>query len=71
MNPVTSRLLPPLCLKTCINNYNAILESKQRIIDAISSGDTNQLSMELSYNVENIFGCEDAFKEVKIESPTI
>nr|KJB38314.1 hypothetical protein B456_006G248200 [Gossypium raimondii] len=68
MNPPTSRLLP-LCLKTCINNYNAILESKQRILDAISMGDANELSMELSHNMEHVFACEEEFKEAKIESP--
>ncbi|MFQ6632539.1 hypothetical protein Gotur_008583 [Gossypium turneri] len=69
MNPSTSRLLP-LCLKTCINNYNAILESKQRILDAISMGDANyELSMELSHNMEHVFACEDEFKEAKIKSP--
>ncbi|TYG55352.1 hypothetical protein ES288_D09G265900v1 [Gossypium darwinii] len=70
MNPSTSRLLP-LCLKTCINNYNAILESKQRILDAISIGDANELSMELSHNMEHVFACEDEFKEAKIESPIV
>ncbi|KAA3454522.1 Pectinesterase inhibitor [Gossypium australe] len=68
MNPSTSRLLP-LCLKTCINNYNAILESKQRIFDAISIRDANELSMELSHNMEHVFACEDEFKEAKIKSP--
>ncbi|KAK8281612.1 hypothetical protein GOBAR_AA32050 [Gossypium barbadense] len=68
MNPPTSRLLP-LCLKTCINNYNAILESKQRILDAITMGDANELSMELSHNMEHVFACEEEFKEAKIESP--
>ncbi|KAG4177468.1 hypothetical protein ERO13_A11G308750v2 [Gossypium hirsutum] len=68
MNPPTSRLLP-LCLKSCINNYNAILESKQRILNAISMGDVNELSMELSHNMEDVFACEEEFNKAKIESP--
>ncbi|MBA0616418.1 hypothetical protein Godav_016464, partial [Gossypium davidsonii] len=50
-------IIPVSILKVEIDAiHNKTKEAKQRIIDAISSGDTNQLSMELSYNVENIFG---------------
>ncbi|XP_022760015.1 uncharacterized protein LOC111306403 [Durio zibethinus] len=57
------------CLETCIDSYNAILESDQKVLDAISIRDLYQLSMELSSNVENVHACEDAFEEADLESP--
>ncbi|XP_022728260.1 uncharacterized protein LOC111283882 [Durio zibethinus] len=57
------------CLETCIDSYNAILDSDQKVLDAISIRDLYQLSMELSSNVENVHACEDAFEEADIESP--
>ncbi|XWS76660.1 hypothetical protein CRYUN_Cryun01aG0196400 [Craigia yunnanensis] len=57
------------CLEACIDSYNAILDSDQKVLDAISIRDLYQLSMELSSNVENVHGCEDAFKEADLESP--
>ncbi|TYJ20178.1 hypothetical protein E1A91_A09G244500v1 [Gossypium mustelinum] len=68
VNPPPSRLLLS-CLETCIDNYNSILESKQKILNAISLGDADQVSMELSFNMENVFACEDTFKEAEIELP--
>ncbi|KAA3454521.1 Pectinesterase inhibitor [Gossypium australe] len=67
VNPPPSRLFLS-CLETCIDNYNSILESKKKILDAIPVGDANQVSMELSFNMENVFACEDTFKEAEIES---
>ncbi|XWS46548.1 hypothetical protein CRYUN_Cryun14cG0077200 [Craigia yunnanensis] len=57
------------CLESCIESYNAILDSNQKVLDAISIRDLYQLSMELSSNVENLHACEDAFEEANIESP--
>ncbi|KAL4296217.1 hypothetical protein GQ457_12G004130 [Hibiscus cannabinus] len=69
-NPST---LKPIAfyLETCIDNYNVILESKRRVLDAIGTGDAEQLSAELSSNVDNIFTCEDAFKKSDIKSPVM
>ena len=57
------------CLESCIDSYNAILDSDQKVLDAISTRDLYQLSMELSSNVENVHACGDAFEEADIESP--
>ncbi|XVE77535.1 hypothetical protein DITRI_Ditri13aG0071000 [Diplodiscus trichospermus] len=57
------------CLETCVDSYNAILESDQKVLDAINIRDLYQLSMELSSNVENVHACEDEFEEADIESP--
>ncbi|KAK8984216.1 hypothetical protein V6N11_029535 [Hibiscus sabdariffa] len=69
-NPSTLKSIA-LCLETCIDNYNVILESKRRVLDAIGTGDAEQLSAELSSNADNIFNCEDAFKEADIKSPVM
>ncbi|KAK5805021.1 hypothetical protein PVK06_032673 [Gossypium arboreum] len=47
----------------------SILESKHRILDAISLGDDKQLRVELSSNVDKIYHCEDAFEEANVKSP--
>ncbi|KAB2014642.1 hypothetical protein ES319_D09G240700v1 [Gossypium barbadense] len=57
------------CFNICINNYKSILESKHRILDAISIGDDKQLRVELSSNVDKIYHCEDAFEEANVKSP--
>ncbi|XWS31833.1 hypothetical protein CRYUN_Cryun23aG0110100 [Craigia yunnanensis] len=57
------------CLETCIDSYNAILDSDQKVLEAIYIRDLYQLSMELSSNVENVHACEDAFDEADLESP--
>ncbi|KAK8684680.1 hypothetical protein V6N13_040696 [Hibiscus sabdariffa] len=69
-NPSTLKPIA-FCLETCIDNYNLILESKQRVLDAIGTGDAEQLSAELSSNADNIFTCEDAFKKSDIKSPVM
>ncbi|KAK5805022.1 uncharacterized protein LOC108450844 [Gossypium arboreum] len=56
-------------LKSCIDDYKTILKNKQKIIDAIAMGDTNKLIKDLISNVDNIYACEDEFKEANIKSP--
>lgn len=56
-------------LKSCIDNYNDILDSDKKVVEYINARDVYMLSMELSTNVENIHSCEDAFEEEEIESP--
>ncbi|XVF22076.1 hypothetical protein REPUB_Repub12eG0142700 [Reevesia pubescens] len=57
------------CLEICIDSYDSILDSDQKVLDAIRMKDLYQLSMELSSNVENVHDCEDAFEEAHLESP--
>ncbi|EOX95282.1 hypothetical protein QUC31_004963 [Theobroma cacao] len=57
------------CLETCIDSYNAILDTNQKALEAIAIRDLYQLSMELSSNVENVHACSDAFEEAELESP--
>ncbi|XVE73453.1 hypothetical protein DITRI_Ditri11bG0118700 [Diplodiscus trichospermus] len=57
------------CLETCVDSYNAILDGDQKVLEAISMRDLYQLSVELSSNVENVHGCQDAFEEADLESP--
>nr|KJB41797.1 hypothetical protein B456_007G122000 [Gossypium raimondii] len=56
-------------LQTCIDVYNNILNSDQKSFEAISNHNLVQLSTELGTNVENILGCDNAFKQAKLESP--
>ncbi|MBA0713964.1 hypothetical protein Golax_012962 [Gossypium laxum] len=58
-------------LKSCIDDYKTLLKNKQKIIDAISMGDTNKLIKDLNSNVDNIYACEDEFKEANIKSSII
>ncbi|KAB2067557.1 hypothetical protein ES319_A09G234900v1 [Gossypium barbadense] len=63
LKPITN------CFNICINNYKSILESKHRILDAISVGNDKQLKVELSSNVDKIYHCEEAFEEANVKSP--
>ncbi|MBA0560167.1 hypothetical protein Golob_017082 [Gossypium lobatum] len=68
MVPTTPKNVVPI-LQTCIDVYNNILNSDQKSLEAISNHNLVQLSMELGANVENILGCDNAFKQAKLESP--
>lgn len=57
------------CLQTCIDSYNSILETNQKVLNAMSIKDLYQLSLELSCNVQSVHSCEDAFAEADIDSP--
>ncbi|MBA0616421.1 hypothetical protein Godav_016466, partial [Gossypium davidsonii] len=49
-------MIPMSILKAEIDAiHNKTKEVKQRILDAISMGDANELSMELSHNMEHVF----------------
>ncbi|TYG44823.1 hypothetical protein ES288_D11G125900v1 [Gossypium darwinii] len=68
MDPTTPKNVVPI-LQTCIDVYNNILNSDQKSFEAISNRNLVQLSTELGANVENILGCDNAFKQAKLESP--
>ncbi|KAG8477601.1 hypothetical protein CXB51_030461 [Gossypium anomalum] len=68
MDPTTPKNVVPI-LQTCIDVYNSILNSDQKSLEAISNRNLVQLSTELGTNVENILGCDNAFKQAKLESP--
>ncbi|MBA0560168.1 hypothetical protein Golob_017083 [Gossypium lobatum] len=68
MDPTTPKTIVPI-LQTCIDVYNSILNSDQKSLEAISNHNLVQLSTELGTNVENVLGCDNAFKQAKIESP--
>ncbi|MBA0652848.1 hypothetical protein Goklo_020074 [Gossypium klotzschianum] len=68
MDPTTPKTIVPI-LQTCIDVYNSILNSDQKSLEAISNHNLVQLSTELGTNVENVLGCDNAFKQAKLESP--
>ncbi|KAG4174255.1 hypothetical protein ERO13_A11G108900v2 [Gossypium hirsutum] len=68
MDPTTPKNVVPI-LQTCIDVYNSILNSDQKSLEAISNCNLVQLSTELGANVENILGCDNAFKQAKLKSP--
>ncbi|KAH1081190.1 hypothetical protein J1N35_020951 [Gossypium stocksii] len=68
MDPTTPKTIVPI-LQTCIDVYNSILNSDQKSLEAISNHNLVQLSTELGANVENVLGCDNAFKQAKLESP--
>ncbi|KAA3476263.1 Pectinesterase inhibitor [Gossypium australe] len=68
MDPTTLKNVVPI-LQTCIDVYNNILNNDQKSLEAISNHNLVKLSTELGANVENILGCENAFKQAKLESP--
>lgn len=69
-NPSTSRFAT-YRLKSCIDDYRAILQNKHKIFDAISVGDTKKLIQDLNSNVDSIYACEDEFKEANSKTPII
>ncbi|KAH1081187.1 hypothetical protein J1N35_020948 [Gossypium stocksii] len=58
-----------LILQKCTDVYNNILNSDKKSLQAISNRNLIQLSTGLSANVENVLGCDNAFKQAKLESP--
>ncbi|KAK5783755.1 hypothetical protein PVK06_038268 [Gossypium arboreum] len=68
MNPTTLKNVVPI-LQTCIDVYNNILNNDQKSLEAITNHNLVKLSTELGANVENVLGCENAFKQAKLESP--
>ncbi|MFQ6633497.1 hypothetical protein Gotur_011562 [Gossypium turneri] len=68
MDPTTPKNVVPI-LQKCIDVYNNILNSDQKSLEAISNRNLVQLSIELGANVENVLGCDNAFKQAKLESP--
>ncbi|KAL4351711.1 hypothetical protein GQ457_06G030360 [Hibiscus cannabinus] len=68
LDPTTPRDVVPV-LEKCREVYNAILISDQKSYEAIDDRNLVRLSTELGANVENALGCDDAFREAKVESP--
>ncbi|PPS11061.1 hypothetical protein GOBAR_AA09569 [Gossypium barbadense] len=68
MDLTTPKNVVPI-LQKCIDVYNNILNSDKKSLEAISIRNLVLLSIELGANVENVFSCDNAFKQAKLESP--